>query len=181
MLPRVSRGKIVTAVIFVVIIFLFALLRMDLDLPNLIASRSMPDIVVEKLKFVRTIRGREWEVAASDAESEDNVIKVRSIDINVREQAAKRTSALHASSGEFQREDSKLLLRDVYGSVYLEDRSVDVAASLATYRVSEDLWEFPEGIRMNDDEVSVTGSEGRIDADGVFSIRRGARARWTIK
>jgi hypothetical protein len=68
----------------------------DLALPYAVLTQKLPDIVVEHLDFARTIKGREWRVKATNAESESNVIKAHFMDINVFEATTKRSAHITA-------------------------------------------------------------------------------------
>ncbi|MDR1137555.1 MAG: hypothetical protein LBK91_04455 [Synergistaceae bacterium] len=153
-------------------------MKHDLDLANKSPTEKLPEIVVERLDFTRAVNGREWHVEAMEADSESNVIKARSIDINVYEAATKRSSRVLAKRGEFARAHSKVWLWDVDGMVFMEDRSVDFFAARADYDTSSDIWFFGEGISASDDRVHVKGGTAKIDSSGVLTLGKGARIHW---
>jgi hypothetical protein len=150
----------------------------DLALENSPSTDRLPDIIVERPDFTRSINGREWRVKAAEAESESGVISARSLDIDVYEESTKRNSRVWAQRGKFERESSKAWLWDVDGVVILEDRSVDFIAPRIDYDASSDIWFFGEGISASDDKVHVEGGTAKIDSLGVLTLGKGARIHW---
>ncbi|MDR1470906.1 MAG: hypothetical protein LBS75_00130 [Synergistaceae bacterium] len=141
----------------------------------------LPDIVVERLSFNRTISGREWRVTAEGAEREAGMIRARLVEVNVREGGKEGVSTLRANFGEFSEADSKVWLREVSGMIAHEGRSVDVAAPSVAYDSSKDTWFFSDGVTLSSDAAALAGGAAKINADGVFTIGKGARASWNIK
>jgi hypothetical protein len=178
MVPRVSRGKIIFIIAAAAAAVMGIYMKRDIDLANSAPRRKMPDIIVERLDFTRAINGREWRVKTAEAESESGVINARSIDINVYEEASKRSSRVLAKSGKFAGESSKVWLWGVDGMVLLEDRSVDFFAARADYDTSSDIWFFGEGISASDDKVHVEGGTAKIDSSGILNLSKGARIHW---
>jgi hypothetical protein len=43
------------------------------------------------------------------------------------------------------------------------------------------MWFFSDGVRLSDGSALLTGRMAKINADGVFTIGKGARASWEIK
>jgi hypothetical protein len=178
MVPRVSRGKIIFVVAAAAAVMMGIYMKRDLDLADSASRSKLPDIIVERLDFTRVINGREWRVKTAEAESESGVINARSIDIDVYEAAAKRSSRILAKRGKFAPENSKVWLWDIGGVVLLEDRSVDFIAARADYDTSSDIWFFGEGISVSDDKVHVEGGTAKIDSSRVLNLGKGARIHW---
>ena len=178
MVPRVSRGKIIFVIAVAAAAAAGVYMKRDLDLANGTSRSKLPDIIVERLDFTRDINGREWRVKIAEGESESGVIKARSIDIDVREAAAKRSSRVLAERGKFAPENSKVWLWNIDGVVSLEDRSVDFIAARADYDTSSDIWFFSEGISVSDDKVHVEGGTAKIDSSGILNLGKGARIHW---
>lgn len=141
----------------------------------------MPDVLVEKLSFSRTISGREWQVKAEGAEREAGMIRARLVEIKVAGSGNSGDSTLRAGSGEFSETSSNARMRDVSGVISYEGKSVDFAAPSAEYNGSDDMWFFSDGVRLSDGSALLTGRMAKINADGVFTIGKGARASWEIK
>lgn len=180
MVQPVSRGKIVAVISAVAVaVFIFYFWN-DINLSNEVVSGNLPDVVVENLNFRRTIESKDWHITADTAEHNSGLIIANSMDININDLLINRRTTIYAQNGEFERDTSNLLLRSLDGFVFLEDRSVDLAAPLASYESSSDTWSFERGIEIEDDETFITGNEATITSDGIFSLEKGAHARWNI-
>lgn len=132
------------------------------------------------MSFRRTIESKDWHITADTAEHHAGLIVANSMDISINDLLINRRTTIYAQNGEFVQDTSNLLLRSLDGFVFLEDRSVDITAPLASYESSNDMWSFEEGIDIEDDETFITGNEATITSDGIFSLEKGAHARWNI-
>ncbi|MDR1966905.1 MAG: hypothetical protein LBQ36_09355, partial [Synergistaceae bacterium] len=135
----------------------------------------------ERLDFARVIQEKEWHIKALDAESESGMIRARSLDIEVTEPTEKRSGQMVARSGEFSQDTSKLWLKEISGTIFLDGKSIDIAAPRADYDVSSDVWYFSEGLAMSDDRAFVSGRSAKIDASGVLTMGKGVLAHWIVK
>jgi hypothetical protein len=177
----VSRGKIkaliVTALLGVIAFYFWH----DLNLPYDTILRHLPDIVVENLDFRRTIGSRDVRLLARAAERESGVIRATDITINVFEFDTGREMSVRAALGEFPEESTMIEIRSMDGSIYIGDRSVDISAPAATYERSDDTWSFREGVEFHDDDIFISGGDAAITSEGIISLEKGARVRWTYE
>jgi Tfp pilus assembly protein PilZ len=167
------------AILLIVLVGVY--MRLDLALTGDALRKRLPPIMIEHLDFARRINGREWRVKAEKAESEGDVVRGASIDINVSDLRAERSADVSATSGIFDMDAGKMWFYGIAGVVYLNNGSIDIAASRADYDVSDDVWFFSDGISASDDKIHVTGRVGRIDPSGLVSLGKGVYASWKLE
>jgi hypothetical protein len=177
----VSRGKIKALVVLAAASVAAFYAWRDMNLPLKKRLAELPDIVVENLEFRRTVNGRDLHLVAAAAEHNSSLIKAAGIVISVREPDSARSAIMRAASGEFAQEGNSLNIRSLDGSVFLGNRSMDVAAPSASYEVSADIWSFEEGVELWDADAFIKGGAATITSNGVLSLRKGAYARWTTQ
>ncbi|MDR0764498.1 MAG: hypothetical protein LBE65_02775 [Synergistaceae bacterium] len=175
-----SSGKIT----FIATVSLIALagvyMKRDLALTGDAFGDKLPPIMAENLNFARRINGREWRVSAENAESEGGIVRASSIAVSVSDTDASRSADVNARVGAFDLESDRMWLREIAGTVYLSDGSVDISAPRADYDMSGDVWFFSEGVSASDDKIHVTGRAARIDS-GAVTLGNGARVTWQLE
>jgi lipopolysaccharide assembly outer membrane protein LptD (OstA) len=177
----VSRGKIIFAIVVLLIVLVGLAMRRDLMTNVDEWRKKLPPIMVEHLDFARVINGREWHVIAANAESEGDTIRASSIDVSVSDMRAEKSADVSAARGAFDMENDKMRLYEIAGIVHLSDGSMDIAAPRVDYDMSEDIWYFSEGVSASDDKLYVTGRAGKVDSLGVVSLGKGVRVSWKLE
>ena len=153
----------------------------DLNLSNIELPTKLPDVVVENLNFRRTMDDRDWHITAVSAEHISGVVRAVSIDLNMKSEQKAQSAMMHAAAAEFSEASGEVRMREVDGRIFLKGRSIDVRTASAFYYRSSDVWQFKDGAEFCDGEIFLKGGEAEFTGDGVFSLRKGAYARWKIK
>ena len=153
----------------------------DLRLSDTEAPVKLPDIMVENLNFRRTMDGRDWHITALRADHTAGVVKALSIDLAMNSEQKKQRAKLQAQSAEFSDVMEKIELKIVTGIIFTAERSVDVKSGYAAYSRSDDNWQFREGLELMDKDLYLKGREAEFSGNRIFSLKKGAYARWKIK
>lgn len=139
---------------------------------------ALPDIVVENVDIKRDIEGRKWHIVARTAAHQQGVLQAKSIDLHIVETETNRETNVHAASGDFTQESSKMILFEIDGVLLEQDRSIDMKAPVASYDATAGDWFFPGGLELQDHEIYLKGQTAAIDPQGIFKLEKGARAKW---
>ena len=175
------RGRLtLIAVVFFAVMGIFYFSR-DLRLSDIGIPVEMPDVVVENLNFARTMDGRDWQMTAKSAEHTAGVVRAVSIDLSmVSEQKAQR-ARMSATDAAFYDSKGEIHMSGLSGNIFTSKRSIDIRSNRAIYYRSADRWLFEEGLEIVDKKILLRGKEAEFTKNGVFSLRKGAYARWKIK
>ena len=174
-----GRLKIL-AVVLLSVMAVFYFCR-DLRLSEVETPIKLPDIMVENLNFRRTADDRDWHITASSAEHTAGVVRAFSIDLTMKSEKKAQSAGMRAQSAQFSDALEEIELKAVTGSIFTSERSIDVKSGYAVYSRSCDNWQFKEGLELMDKEIYLKGREAEFTGNRVFSLRKGAYARWKIK
>lgn len=171
-----SRGKKVAIVLCASAIVFAVMLWRDLKLPDLFPKKEdIPEISIERFRFVRDFGGRKWSVRGDRAERSKEEVRITSVDLDISGEAQ---SALISADSGIMTDERFMHIYNVKGLVTTNDRRADVDAMEAEYNIAEGSWTFASGAQIFIGPSSVSGDKLDIDVDGVFHFAGNVIVIW---
>lgn len=188
---RLSRGKIVTALLFIGLIILvrYAMSDMKLDIDVLREGlMNMPGVVMQNIHFEREISGDIWRVkipmleqivnASSDRNPLNGAVLLRSADVHRKMQSGGEWYFFGAE-GVYSNDVKAVEVRGMLGTIEDNGRVWNIESPRLLWADGAGEFIFPNGFTIYDHEFSLETSRASMDESGVVLIEGGGILQWT--
>ena len=178
---RISPKKILIAFILLGMIRIvqLAINDMNLDIDLLRETLlNMPGMVMENIKFSRKISGDIWQVNLPYIEEKNRLLVFMSADISRMMSGNKGKWSFFGKSGTYS-DDAKIAsISGLTGVLQDNGRTWVLESPKLTWQDKNTTFIFPEGLKIHDDEFSLSAPAASTDNSRVILLQHGGVIRW---
>ena len=178
---RISTKKIFIAFILLGMmrIVQLAINDMNLDIDLLRETLlNMPGMVMENIKFSLEVSGDLWQVMLPYVEEKDKLLVFMSADISRTLSGDKGKWSFFGKSGTYS-DDAKIAnVSGLTGVLQDNGRKWVLESPKLTWQDKNTTFIFPEGLKIHDDEFSLSAPSASTDNSRVILLQHGGVIRW---
>ncbi|MBR1657517.1 MAG: hypothetical protein IJ697_03520 [Synergistaceae bacterium] len=180
--PKIIIRRITFCLLFFGIITLVrnAIRDSQLDVDLLRESLlNMPGIVMENIRFSRTISGDLWQVRLPYLEQRDKTVNFLSADIKRILSGDKGQWTFFGQSGTYSNDEKTASISGLTGSISDENRNWLLTSPKLTWLDKNNTFVFPQGLAIHDDEFSLDAPAASTDNSRVILLQHGGVIKWS--
>ena len=157
----------------------YALSDMNLDVDLLRESLlNMPGIVMENIRFSRTVSGDLWQVKLPYLEQRDKAVNFLSADIKRTISGDKGQWTFFGKSGIYSDDEKTASISDLTGSLQENNRNWLLESPNLTWQDENNTFIFPHGLTIHDDEFNLSTPIASTDNSRVILLQHGGVIKW---
>jgi len=178
MKPRNKYLFLFLTICFIGVMAYYVVLDLTRDLEQLIRNlENVPPIIVENLEFEREVSGDLWRMWTPRAERRPDVVELHTVDVH-RRFANGREWAFTGLHGFYFEAAEAADVTYVSGTMETETRILNLESPLLKWTMEGNVFLFPEGVLVYDDEFTLETDLARLDESGIMEFDEGAVIRW---
>ncbi len=179
---KVPRWKIIIGLLVIVFFMIITSIRHDLhlDVDMLRESLStLPDLAFENIKMTREISGDLWSVKIPRVSQEKMHLKLQSLDISRTLENNKGEWLFFGREGVYSHDQQAAKINDLTGTLSNGKRILNFESPGVNWNGHQNEIEFPDGLVVYDEAVSLSTSQASLDKDGVILLNQGGVIEWS--
>lgn len=152
--------------------------KLDVDLLRE-SLLNMPGIVMQNIRFSRTVSGDLWQVRLPYLEQRDKAVNFRSADIRRSLSGDKGQWLFFGQSGIYSDDTKTASISNLTGSINDTKRTWLLESPKLTWLNENNTFIFPQGLTIHDNEFSLRTPLASTDNSRVILLQHGGVIKWS--
>lgn len=139
---------------------------------------NMPALVMENIKFSRTVSGDLWQVRLPYLEQRNKTINFRSADIKRTLSGDRGLWSFFGKSGIYSNDEKAASISELTGTMQEDGRTWILESPKLTWLDKNTTFIFPQGLTIHDNEFSISTPIASTDNSRVILLKHGGVIKW---